>query len=251
VKSQALANPEPANVIQLANRLIAEDAQHGMFVTVFYGVYNIETRLLKFINAVHTLPLLYRPSTRSCASLVQHKLSAGVFDPFSFQPSKMQLESGDILILYTDGVNEAFSPMREQFGMERLVQVILQYGDRPPQELRNLIVDTVHRFSADQLPNDEYYCVDCESMKASALTILKILREHGFTALFVGGCVRDMLMGKEPGITTLPPMPRRTRLMQIFQRTVPVGVQLGIVIVLMKGRKFEVAQFRNTTDPAN
>ena len=37
IKSQALANPEPANVIQLANRLIAEDAQHGMFVTVFYA----------------------------------------------------------------------------------------------------------------------------------------------------------------------------------------------------------------------
>ncbi len=155
VKSQALANPEPANVIQLANRLIAEDAQHGMFVTVFYGVYNIETRLLKFINAGHTLPLLYRPSTRSCASLFNTNFPLGVFDPFSFQPSKMQLESGDILILYTDGVNEAFSPMREQFGMERLVQVILQYGDRPPQELRNLIVDTVHRFSADQLPNDD------------------------------------------------------------------------------------------------
>ncbi len=88
-------------------------------------------------------------------------------------------------------------------------------------------------------------------MKASALTILKILRKHGFTALFVGGCVRDMLMGKEPGDYDIATDASPDQVMQIFKRTVPVGVQFGIVIVLMKGRKFEVAQFRNTTDPAN
>jgi serine phosphatase RsbU (regulator of sigma subunit) len=45
--------------------------------------------------------------------------------------------------------------MREQFGVERLVQLVLQYGSRSPQDLRNAIVDTVHQFSANQLPNDD------------------------------------------------------------------------------------------------
>lgn len=155
IKSQALANPEPAKVIQLANRLIAEDAQHGMFVTVFYGIYNLETRMLKFINAGHTLPLLYRASTSSCASLFNTNFPLGVFDPFSFQTAEVQLEAGDFLILYTDGVNEAFSPTREQFGVERLVQLVLRQGGHSPQDLRNAIVDTVHQFSDDQPPNDD------------------------------------------------------------------------------------------------
>ena len=78
-----------------------------------------------------------------------------MFDPFSFQTSEIQLEADDLLILYTDGVNEAFSPMHEQFGMERLVQLVLQQGKRSPQDLRNAIIDTVHTFSSDQLPNDD------------------------------------------------------------------------------------------------
>ncbi|GAK60518.1 poly(A) polymerase [Candidatus Vecturithrix granuli] len=88
-------------------------------------------------------------------------------------------------------------------------------------------------------------------MKSSALKILKTLCEHGFTALFVGGCVRDMLMGKEPGDYDIATDASPEQVMQIFKRTIPVGVQFGIVIVLMKGGKFEVAQFRNTTDPIN
>jgi len=88
-------------------------------------------------------------------------------------------------------------------------------------------------------------------MKASALNILNTLREHGFIALFVGGCVRDLLMGREPEDFDIATNASPAQVMQIFQRTIPVGVQFGIVIVLMKGAKFEVAQFRDATDPAN
>ena len=155
IKSQALANPSPGNVIQLANKLIAEDAQHGMFVTVFYGMYNIHTRFLKFINAGHTLPFLFRPSTSSCASLFNTNFPLGVFEPFTFQASGIRLEKDDILILYTDGVNEAFNPMREQFGLERLVNVILKYGNHSPKELRDAIVDNVREFTGTQAQNDD------------------------------------------------------------------------------------------------
>ncbi|PIE34950.1 phosphohydrolase [candidate division KSB3 bacterium] len=84
-------------------------------------------------------------------------------------------------------------------------------------------------------------------MKQSALRILRTLHDHGFPALWVGGCVRDMLMGKEPGdydiVTSASPEDVR----QIFRRTVPVGVQFGIILVVLKGQKFEVAQFRHAT----
>jgi len=155
IKSQSLANPDPVQVIQLANKLIAEDAQHGIFVTVFYGMYNLETRLLRFINAGHTLPFLYRASTASCASLFNTNFPLGVFDPFSFQKSEMLLESGDLLVLYTDGVNEALNPLREQFGQERLVELILEYANRSAKELIEAILNTLHDFISDQAQNDD------------------------------------------------------------------------------------------------
>ena len=86
-------------------------------------------------------------------------------------------------------------------------------------------------------------------MKSSAIKILNTLREHGFTAFLVGGCVRDMLMGSEPGDYDIVTDASPQQVMKLFRRTIPVGVQFGIVLVVMKGMKFEVAQFRNTTDP--
>jgi putative nucleotidyltransferase with HDIG domain len=83
-------------------------------------------------------------------------------------------------------------------------------------------------------------------MKAEALKILQTLRDNGFTALFVGGCVRDMVMGREPGDYDIVTDASPQDVMKLFKRTVPVGVQFGIIIVVLKGVKYEVAQFRST-----
>lgn len=155
IKSQALANPRPAQVLHIANQLIAEDAQHGMFVTVFYGLYQITTRKLRFTNAGHTLPYLYRPATTACSSLFNTNFPLGVFEPFSFQETEIQLEQGDILVLYTDGINEMLNPVREQFGLERLVNVILEFGSRSPKELCEQIIAQVKDFAEEQGLTDD------------------------------------------------------------------------------------------------
>jgi len=158
IKSQAISNPNPSNVLWLANQLIAEDVQHGIFVTVFYGLYNTKTRKLLFTNAGHTLPYLYRPSTSSCSSVFKTSFPLGILessDPLTFQESEIQLEEGDILVLYTDGINEALNRLREQFGLERLVNIILKYGSCSPQELRDKIVESVKDFSEDQGLGDD------------------------------------------------------------------------------------------------
>ena len=155
IKSQSLANSSPASVIHFSNRLIAEDAQHGIFVTVFYAVYHTETRLLRFTNAGHTLPFLYRPSTRSCASLFNTNFPLGVFEPFTYQESAIRLEKGDVLVLYTDGVSEAMNANREQFGTERIVDLILRHGAASPKELLDALMDAVRQFSGDAPQHDD------------------------------------------------------------------------------------------------
>lgn len=85
-------------------------------------------------------------------------------------------------------------------------------------------------------------------MQQYALSIIETLREHGFTALFAGGCVRDRLMGREPGDYDIVTNAAPQEVMRLFRRTIPVGVQFGIVLVVIKGRTYEVAQFRRVDD---
>jgi poly(A) polymerase len=88
-------------------------------------------------------------------------------------------------------------------------------------------------------------------MKSIAIKILQTLRENGFTALFAGGCVRDMVMGIDPGDYDIVTDASPQQVMKLFKRTIPVGVQFGVILVIMKGKKYEVAQFRNMTDNEN
>ena len=155
IKSQAVSGAVPAKIMNIANRLIAHDAKHGMFVTVFYGIYHRRDRMLHFTNAGHTLPYLYRASQSVCASLFNTNFPLGVFDPFAYQESSIQLEIGDKLILYTDGVNETLNAARQQFGLERLVRLILDHGHREAKELVDIILAGVREFAEDQGMTDD------------------------------------------------------------------------------------------------
>jgi len=83
-----------------------------------------------------------------------------------------------------------------------------------------------------------------EKVNKDAAWIVEKLRERGHTAYLVGGCVRDMIMGTKPKdwdvATNAPP----DRVMSIFDKTIPVGAQFGVVIVRRRGRNYEVATFR-------
>ena len=156
IKAQALANPYPVKVMPLANRLITEDAQdYRLFVTVFYGLYNVKTHLLHYTNAGHTLALLFHPATSSCSTLLSRSLPLGMFALATFEQADILLAPGDVLALYTDGVNEARNAEGEVFGTERLVHLILEYGGCSPQALKDAIVNRVQTFSEGQEQRDD------------------------------------------------------------------------------------------------
>ncbi len=155
IKSQAVSNPLPSNVIPMASRLIAEDVQPGMFVTAFYGLYNITTHVLKFINAGHPLPLLFRSSQCSCSSLFNFNLPVGLFHNSEFTDAEIVLQEGDLLLLFTDGINEAINFEGEQFGVKRLVDIIHQCHKRSPKQLLDDIVEELSLFTQGQEQRDD------------------------------------------------------------------------------------------------
>jgi poly(A) polymerase len=81
--------------------------------------------------------------------------------------------------------------------------------------------------------------------EAAARAIAARLRDAGYTAYFAGGCVRDRLLGREPQDFDVATDAPATEVQQLFPKTVPVGVQFGVIIVLMDGEAVEVATFRS------
>ena len=82
------------------------------------------------------------------------------------------------------------------------------------------------------------------TIKQTAIEIVKTLEKHGYKAFFAGGCVRDMIMGKGSEDYDIATSALPEDIMKLFERTIPVGVQFGVVIVIKEGHNFEVATFR-------
>jgi putative nucleotidyltransferase with HDIG domain len=82
-------------------------------------------------------------------------------------------------------------------------------------------------------------------MKEAAIGIARQLREVGYVAYFAGGCVRDMVRGVEPHDYDIATTATPEQVQKLFPRTVPVGAQFGVVLVLEDGHQFEVATFRS------
>lgn len=83
------------------------------------------------------------------------------------------------------------------------------------------------------------------SLQDKARSIVQRLREEGHQAYFAGGCVRDMLLGKEPQDYDIATGAHPEDLQRIFPQTIPVGAQFGVILVLVEGEPFEVASFRH------
>lgn len=83
------------------------------------------------------------------------------------------------------------------------------------------------------------------STRAQAISIVQQLRAEGYDSFFAGGCVRDMLLGKEPQDYDIATNARPEDIQRIFPVTVPVGAQFGVILVVIDGAPFEVASFRH------
>lgn len=84
------------------------------------------------------------------------------------------------------------------------------------------------------------------TVKQNAIEIVKTLQEHGYKAFFAGGCVRDMIIGKETADYDIATNALPQDVMKLFEKTIPVGVQFGVVIVVKNSHNFEVATDRKS-----
>jgi serine phosphatase RsbU (regulator of sigma subunit) len=125
----------PADAIAEANRLICADSADGMFVTLFYAQLEPASGVLTYVNAGHNPPLLCRAGDQGDAVVLEELrltgMALGAVEGFPFEQRTLELQPGDSILLYTDGVPDASNEDQEQFGMERLRSVILEQRTAP------------------------------------------------------------------------------------------------------------------------
>lgn len=144
----------PGQAIGRANRAIIRSHTLWGFITLFYGVIDVESGRLLYSNAGHPPPLLMR----MCGDIIQlpsydQQPPIGVYGEIDYITRELDLNPGDTLICYTDGVIEA-RRYGEQFGMEGLVQIASQSFGSSPRRIVRVIYDAVRDFSGGRLQDD-------------------------------------------------------------------------------------------------
>lgn len=128
------------------NRLIYETTEGDRFITTFYGLIDPEHKRLLYINAGHNPPLLLRADGTK-GMLDQSGLPLGAFEKSRYSESVVDFKPGDILVLYTDGVTEAANSDEEEFGLERLEQVVRAASDQRAYQICQMVTSAVNDFS--------------------------------------------------------------------------------------------------------
>ena len=131
------------------NNLIHQNTPADKFITFFWGKYHHETRVLKYVNAGHNPPLLLKHNSDDFIELSEGGLLLGAMESMMPYDSKdITLEPDDIVVCFTDGVNEAQSgEMTEEYGMERFKNVILNSRNARAAEIRDNIISAVTEFA--------------------------------------------------------------------------------------------------------
>lgn len=157
LRAAAMGHRSPKKVFEVVNRQILEDTQSGLYVTVFYGVLDLETMEFTFAKAGHNPPLLLR-SGGEIDTLECPGLFLGMFEDGNFGEATVTLRSGDRLLLFTDGVVEAMDSEGVEFKVNRLVDSLKDATRRGFDAHATVgeIFRDVARFTSGIPPHDDF-----------------------------------------------------------------------------------------------
>ena len=155
IRTIAMQGFEAGQCLTKSNELLFKESIESMFVTVFYAVYNIRTGELAYCNGGHNAPYILRANGQLEMMPISTNCMVGVVEDWKFNSSKVQLGVGDTIILYTDGVNEAFNANFEEYGEERMEQLLKQLAGKDCRALIEAQLDDVKVYAGDAPQSDD------------------------------------------------------------------------------------------------
>jgi serine phosphatase RsbU (regulator of sigma subunit) len=142
-----------ARMLSSVNRLFYDSTAERSYATLFFAEYQDGSQQLRYANCGHPAPLLVRRDG-SMERLTTTSTAIGLFRDADFSVAEVALRAGDTLVVHTDGVTEASNETDEEFGDERLLELVRAQSHLPAPALLQTIVDAVLRFSGREQRDD-------------------------------------------------------------------------------------------------
>jgi len=155
IRATGIRGVSASECMSYSNALLAKESVNQMFVTVFYGIYNIRTGEVTYANAGHNPPYLMRANGSIQTLPMSKDIVAGVIDDFQFTEETIRLEQGDTLLLFTDGVTEATDPEFNEYGDTRLIDLLGQMVNSNCQQIIDTIKADVKAFAGEAEQSDD------------------------------------------------------------------------------------------------
>jgi sigma-B regulation protein RsbU (phosphoserine phosphatase) len=140
------------------NRLVYEASADNRYATFFFGALDPATRVLECVNAGHNAPLVVRHKPGGETEVLRLEADGPVVGllPFAaYSEQRLQLEAGDILLCYTDGISEAMTHEDEEWGEERMVAAVAAAPDRKAESVLKTVLAEADRFTAGAPQHDD------------------------------------------------------------------------------------------------
>ena len=168
VRANAINNDCPADVLKKVNRQLFPDIREDMFISLAYAIVEAKTGIIKIARAGHDAPLHYSLNTETILPINAPGIAIGidsgdVFDN-TIQSIELNLVKGDLLLLYTDGINEASDIRGEEFGTTRLHETLADSYNLGAENIVKKIKDEVLSFSGEVPQNDDITLIAVEKI---------------------------------------------------------------------------------------
>jgi sigma-B regulation protein RsbU (phosphoserine phosphatase) len=145
LRSHTVSNNLCKDIISVSNQLLYNSTDPTKFATLFYGIINLASNEIVFCNAGHNNPLLYTDN-KNIVELKTGGIMLGCLPDSDFEDEKISIKKNDVIVIYSDGISEAMNESEEEYGEERLSELISNHLDKSPDKIIENILSDVEMF---------------------------------------------------------------------------------------------------------
>lgn len=157
IKNEANSSDDPSIILEKVNKQMCVDNDLGMFITAFFGILDLETGEIRYVNAGHTTPIGKMKGEFFKELKVQKQFVVAGMPNLKFKTDKIKLEKDDILFLYTDGISEAQNSENKCWGKENLILSLnnIDTSRTNLEHISKIICDKVYKFMGKGVQSDD------------------------------------------------------------------------------------------------
>jgi sigma-B regulation protein RsbU (phosphoserine phosphatase) len=142
------------SIVSHTNRVMFHNSPEHAYVTFFLSDLDPKSGELLYINAGHIPPILYRAESGTVERLEEGGTVLGMFEAVPFEQGKIELKPGDALVVFTDGISESWGEDGEEYGEDRLGEIVKKKANLSAQELMDVIEQEVDAYATGR-PTDD------------------------------------------------------------------------------------------------